>query len=94
MFHVNFIVASGQRLGVERRPSRYPSVGSPPPIYNVFDQVKKDASERAVSTNVIPDRPLTPNLGATRRNHFKPRGKSTSELVRDTCEVSPEVVSL
>ncbi|CAB3991845.1 serine threonine- kinase A-Raf-like, partial [Paramuricea clavata] len=77
-------VANAARLGVERRNTRYQSVGSPPPVYNVFDPNGKEfRSDFALHTgnHVLPERPLTPNLGLNRpTTRFKSRAKSSSEV--------------
>jgi hypothetical protein len=78
-------VANPARLGLEKRNTRHISVGSPPPIYNVFDQNGKEfANDFSLrpGNHVLPERPLTPNLGLNRpTTRFKSRAKSSSEVV-------------
>ena len=80
-----FTVSNAARLGLEKRNTRYQSVGSPPPIYNVFDQNGKEfGNEFSLhpGNHVLPERPLTPNLGLNRPTaRFKARAKSSSEVV-------------
>ncbi|XP_046854313.1 serine/threonine-protein kinase A-Raf-like [Xenia sp. Carnegie-2017] len=75
-------------LGVEKRMTGLKSVGSPPPVYNVFDD-RRDFERRELmddgrlrpQSRVLPERPMTPNLGANRAHYrFKQRAKSSSEI--------------
>ena len=73
-------------MGLEKRNTRYQSVGSPPPIYNVFDQNGKEYTNDFLrpGNHVLPERPMTPNLGLNRPTaRFKARAKSSSEVVRN-----------
>ena len=85
MFYDICTVADASRLGVEKRIPRYQSVVSPPPIYNVFEDRKEFVNDLTLhqGNHRLPERPLTPNLGANRpTTRFKSRAKSSSEVVR------------